>query len=760
MMFDRLTVRLLATLTLVTLVVMSVFVGVRFNASQQLMEASLKERSLSVAKRVSRSVTPTIWNIYQKEYGTEYSIELASAILESELESPFVTAIQVQGNFGHLYMGLIKEGERIVPFDKQQHGAWWAQQENRQRYPIKKGTLSIGHVEIAYRDDLFKRSLYESLLVEVIQVAISACLFVGSLYIALRFALAAPVQSLKVAEQALDSLTEAVFVTDAQGIIVDSNPAYREISGFDEAELLRKQTPSLFLNDPDSRFGVILSQCRPGLDTWSGEVTGIKKEGTHFPAWLRLTRVHKPKAAPVYVGVLTDLAEKKATQERLHTLAYYDGLTKVPNRQYFLMRLDEAIAIAQREHGQVGLLYLDLDNFKWANDQYGHAVGDQLLVEVVCRFQARLRSSDILYRIGGDEFTVVVSKFRDEADLLSIAEALIEQASAEFRIAGHLIRSGASVGISAYPQEANSANSLVVQADRAMYQAKEAGRGQVRFFSAQLDSLRQQQQAMELQLREALHAGALQLYYQPKAHMKGRQISHFSTEALIRWPDAQGAMRYAPDQFIPVAEHSHLICEIGYWVVEAACQQVAQWQHLTHAPVSVAINLSPRQLRDEHLFDFLQQMLARYDIPASALELEITESAVIEDIEHSLVILERLKSLGFTLAMDDFGTGYSSLSYLKQLPVDVIKIDRSFISALPDDKDGVAIVEAIFSMAKALQLEVVAEGVETPEQLAFLVQHDCDIVQGFLFAPALSAGRFMVWLESEHAAQTALPRTI
>lgn len=743
-MFSRLTVRLLIILSLITILVMSMFVVVRFNAASELMQTNLQERSTSVAERVANSVRPTIWNIYKKVYDRNYSVELASAILDSEMKSPFVVGIKVFGNFGHLYMGRIKLDGEIVQFDPNLHSNIWLAQKNRIRFPIKTGEISIGNVEVSYSDELFTQGLYHNLIVEIAQVAVIGFLFVGSLYLVLRYALVSPMQSLQIAQQALDSLDEAVFVTDSEGRIIEINPAYSAISLYSEHELIGN-IPAIFpYEESDDLTPLMQDKSYLSKGYWAGEVVGYKKDGSSFPGWLNVNKVQRSDNTVSYVGVLADIEEKKAAEEKLHNLAYYDSLTEIPNRHAFILRLDEDIKAAKRHNSNVGLLYLDLDNFKWANDQFGHAVGDKLLAVVATQFKDRLRDADVIYRIGGDEFTVIVNDYDDASDLVTIANNLVDVASKAFVIDGHSINVGASVGISTYPDDSDNAKDLIIQADTAMYQAKEAGRGKIHFFSQALEEQRQSQQHIEQQLKQAISTDQLQLFYQPKAELIDQGLTFSSAEALIRWHEDDKPV-YTPDQFIEVAEKSNLICELGYWVIKQACTQIHFWKR-RDIRIKVAINLSPRQLRDESLFQFLLKQMKAYDVDPELIELEITEHAVIDNIEQSIATLLKLKSLGITIAMDDFGTGYSSLSYLKQLPIDVLKIDRSFVHTLPFEQGDTAIVTAIFSMAEALKLKVVAEGVENEQQLQFLQDHNCDMAQGYYFAPALESKAFIEWL--------------
>jgi diguanylate cyclase (GGDEF)-like protein/PAS domain S-box-containing protein len=749
-MISRLTIRLLLILTVITTLVMTAFVMVRFDAASSLMHRNLQERSQALAERVANSVRPTIWNIYKKNYDRSYTVELASAILDSEMSSSFVDGIKVFGNFGHLYMGRIKVHGEVVNFDYSLHSRLWADNHNRLRLSIKAGEVSIGNVEVIFSDKVFTESLHRNLVVEITQVAVVGLMFVGSLYLLLRLALVVPMQSLQIAEQALNAINEAVLVIDNKGRILDINPAYSKITHYSTNELIGL-IPALYSShDKTADFRNMISDSFLLSGYWSGEVIGQKKDGAPFPGWLSLNCVQRKDNTVIYVGVLTDIADKKEAENRLHTLAYFDSLTQIPNRHSFLMRFEEQIKLAKREHHRIGLLYLDLDNFKWVNDQYGHVVGDQLLISLATQLKRRLRDSDVLYRIGGDEFTVVIPNYGNEDSLVRVAMALIEEASKEYFIEGKAISLGASVGISTMSKETNSAKDLIIQADTAMYQAKDAGRGRVHFFSSALEKQRQENQNIERQLKAAIANNHLQLYYQPKVTLDKGGMRYESAEALLRWID-NGKVVSAPDQFIDIAEKTNLICELGYWVIHTACEQMSIWasEGLNH--FSVAINLSPRQLRDEKLYDYLLKTITTFGIAPAQLELEITEHAVIENIQQSINTLDKLKSLGVTISMDDFGTGYSSLSHLKQLPIDVLKIDRSFIQTIPTSQDDIAIVTAILSMAKALNLAVVAEGVESQSQLDFLALHNCDMAQGYYFSPALVNTDFIKWIKEANS---------
>ncbi|MBB1487517.1 putative bifunctional diguanylate cyclase/phosphodiesterase [Oceanospirillum sediminis] len=733
-------------LSLITFLIMSGFVLVRYQQTRELMISSLEERGMAVASRVAYAVRPAVQDLYNKEHDEAYSISMVSAILDSEMHTEFVQGVMVYGNFGQLYVGKVRAGYQVETFNKTIHGGFWSSLNNRVGYPVQSGLVTIGQVEVRYKDDAFKDDLYQSLMLEVAQILVLGSILVGSLFLSLRHALVRPMQALEVNNKAMDALTEAVFVTDLQGALLDANPAYCDMTGWQSDNT--EEAPAIYFSGwPEGNFKEALRLLKLGHEGWSGEVIGHRHDGRTFPAWLSLNLVEIKNTQSTLVGVLSDITEKKETESRLLSLAYLDTLTQIPNRHSFLSQLDVEVSRAAREESSVGLIYLDLDNFKWINDRYGHDIGDQVLIAVTRIFKERLREYDVLYRIGGDEFTIIITHYGSEHDLAVIGKDLVRLANQPLLIGQCSVRPGASVGISRFPEEASSASELITQADSAMYQAKDSGRAQVRFYSSELNELRKKQQQIEDKLKEAIRQDGLQLHFQPKADLTGDDICFTSAEALIRWQN-QGQTVFYPDEFIPVAERTNLICELGYWVIRRACLQISQWKQAGYKGVSIAVNLSPKQLSDQGLFPFIQRQIEENGIEQGELELEITEYAVVEDFLESVSRLNNLKQLGISVTMDDFGTGYSSLNYLKKLPIETMKIDRSFISRLPAAPEDSAIVIAIFAMAKALNLKVVAEGVETQEQLDFLRQHGCHMAQGYLFSPALPSGEFIHWLEN------------
>ncbi|MEH6446414.1 MAG: EAL domain-containing protein [Oceanospirillaceae bacterium] len=752
---STLTTRLFIILSVITVIVMTSFVAVRYQSNVNIMQSALQERSVSVARRVATSVQLTIWNIYKKSYERRYSAEFAAAILDAEMQSPFVLGIKILGNFDHLYTGKLKVSNHAVPYIPELHDKIWISNDKRLRYPVREGTMTIGNIEIIYDDAGFAANLHDSLVIDITQVAIVGLLFVLSLYLILRRALVLPLQSLQLAHQALNALDEAVLMVNDVGLLIDVNPSYRKMTLFSSENVLNHR-PSLYAKEHPKLSIIELVYLDANSENhWSGEVVCQRKGGSEFPGWLNVHKVVSKDNSIRYVAVLNDIEEKLKTQHNLHQLAYFDTLTTVPNRYSFMQNIKLEIENSNQTKSNLALFFIDLDNFKWTNDSFGHQLGDKLLIELSNRFNLQLGPNETLYRIGGDEFTIIAKHFEGDNYLVDFAKKLIEQASKDLTIDGHVLRPGASIGIATYPKDANDSQELIKHADSAMFEAKQQGRSQVCFFSHDTENRRVQNLQIINDLQQALQTDEFSLYLQPKVSLCKEQFVTRSVEALIRW-HRDGKILYPPDLFIPIAEQNNLICDIGYWVIEKACKQIKEWHLLGINDISIAINLSPKQLKDEKLFYFLRDAVKEYQIQPGELELEITESAVIEDINSSIYTLKRLRSLGFTIAMDDFGTGYSSLSYLKQLPIDVLKIDRSFISKIPNDSDDVAIVKAIFSMAKALSISVVAEGIETREQLDFLIANQCQVGQGFYFSKPLQADHFVRWLQKDSPELLAL----
>jgi|GEM_PF-1577241 len=752
----QLSMKLFFVLTLITVAVMSAFIGLRYYWVSDQRQLELHDRAVEVAQRVADSVKPSIWNIHISSFNRHYPSEVASVIIDAELASDFVTAINVYGNFGHLHLGREKnERGQLVDIKSPYNRAVNSPHEVHIHQAIREGTMTIGSVEVVYSRLSLKSALYSGLLLELAQVAVVSTLFVALLYWSLRQSLIRPVRSLQVARQTLDAITEGVVMTDGSFKVIEVNRAFTQLTGYSTLDLYGKR-PQLKLAERSA--GTTLWQQLRELKQWSGEVAVRRRGACSFPARLNFNEVWHDGNKVCHVGVITDISAQKASEIELERMAYFDALTALPNRTNFLKTLEHEIQLAQRHSRSLGLLYIDLDNFKWINDRHGHTVGDQYLESIAKRFKKRVRNTDFIFRLGGDEFTAIATDVCDEASLQHLAKDLIEMTNDILLLEGNRIHGGASIGIALYPRDAGNAESLIKRSDAAMYRAKELGRNQLVFFSADLESERKNTRELEEALRRGLIRDELVVYFQPKilyqtgtdttgkVHSEAISSSRVQgAEVLLRW-FRPGHSIVNPFDFIPVAEQSDLIVDIGYWVIRAACAQLARWQHTSLETISLAVNLSPRQLSHDDLVVRLCDTIAEFGVDPSLLELEITESAVIENVEQSVEVLNQLKQLGVTIAMDDFGTGFSSLSYLKRLPIDVLKIDRSFINDLPNDDDDAVIVNAIFSMARAMNIRVVAEGIENYAQLQFLLRQGCECSQGFFHSRPLPAADFERWV--------------
>jgi diguanylate cyclase (GGDEF)-like protein len=435
----------------------------------------------------------------------------------------------------------------------------------------------------------------------------------------------------------------------------------------------------------------------------------------------------------IYYLVYREITVRRQTEEKLRIVATHDPLTALPNRTLLHERLSHALAKAQRHGRQLAVLLVDLDRFKHVNDTLGHEAGDTLLQVAARRFYDCLRETDTMARQGGDEFVVLMDELSDREPITRVSQRILDAMVQPFVIDGHEIHVTASVGISVYPDDGRT---LLRNADIALYRAKEKGRNNYQFYSAQIDNYSRERLALESGLRRALERGELTLHYQPKVDLAAGHIC--GMEALLRWQHPQMGL-VAPGRFIPIAEESGLIRPIGAWVLKTACMQNRAWQRQGVRRFPVAVNLSPRQFAEESLLDDIKSALAESGLTASDLELEITESMVMNDPEQAVSILRRLKELGIRVAIDDFGTGYSSLAYLKRFPIDSVKVDRSFVEDIPEDVNSMAIAQAVIAMAHSLRLKVVAEGVESEAQLSFLRGEGCDEIQGHYFSEARAA---------------------
>lgn len=450
------------------------------------------------------------------------------------------------------------------------------------------------------------------------------------------------------------------------------------------------------------------------------------------------------------VAVSRDITERKESEERLLYLANYDSLTGLPNRALFRDRLRRSVARAQRNESKVALFFIDLDRFKTINDSLGHHAGDQLLRSVSRRLKQYARKGDTIARLGGDEFTIILEGIKDPEDASIVADKILELMTPSFKLDGHQVVVSPSIGITLFPDDADNMRSLLKNADTAMYRAKDKGGNCFQFYTADMNAKAYEYLVLENDLRHALEREEFILYYQPQIDLHTQNI--IGVEALLRWQHPERGL-LNPEEFIPFAEETGLVEPIGQWVLEKACKEAKQWQSQGLPAVRVAVNLSMRQFVAKNFVGRVADILKETNLPAQYLELEITERFLAHDVNQAEEILRDLHNLGVQLSVDDFGTGYSSLSYLKRYPLNTLKIDKSFVQDVSGENDGGVIVEAIIAMGQSLKLNVIAEGVETEEQICFLRGQGCDWVQGYFFSRPLSSTAIIDWMKSNNTSQ-------
>lgn len=553
-------------------------------------------------------------------------------------------------------------------------------------------------------------------------------------------------ERLRLAERVFENSIEGITITDCHGTIERVNPAFTEITGYQAAEVLG-QTPRVLKSDRHGpRFYQDMWRDLLHKGCWQGEIWNRRKSGEAYPEWLSISAITDGHGRTThYVAVFHDITELKRKDELVRHQAYHDALTGLPNHLLLRDRLSVALSRAQREAQGLAVIFLDLDHFKKINDGFGHVVGDIFLQQIAERLAQMVRKEDTLARLGGDEFLLVVQNIRNAENAAMVVHKIMHSLAQVFRIQGQEVYAGASIGISLFPHDGTDPETLIRNAEIAMYRAKETGRSNYQLFTADMNEQVLRRLTLENNLRKALQEGQFQLYYQPKIDLRSGTVT--GMEALVRWLQADGTV-VPPDEFIPVAEETGLIGPLGDWILRAACLQTRQWREAGHPLLRVAVNLSARQFQQTDLACKVLSTLQETGLPPEALELEITESALMTDMLAAKATLEELTACGITIALDDFGTGYSSLYYLKRLPIATVKIDRSFIADLPNNADDIAIIKAILSMSADLNLRVVAEGVEGVAQLNFLRRHGCTELQGYFFSPPLPPREFGRWLEA------------
>jgi len=500
----------------------------------------------------------------------------------------------------------------------------------------------------------------------------------------------------------------------------------------------------------NAQQGYVLKQLSQ-RGSWEGEVWLKRRNGEHYPAWVGITAVLDDEGdLASYVCFFTDISERKASEQRIHRLAYYDALTHLPNRTLFQDRLYTALQQAERQKAWVVLMFLDLDRFKPINDSLGHAAGDRMLKDMAERLLACVDDDDTVARMGGDEFTLLLQPKASREQALNraihVAEHILDGLVTPFVLENREFFVTASIGIALSPQDGSELSQLMKNADTAMYHAKERGKNNFQFYQADMNASALERLELESDLRHALEQNEFILYYQPQFSGDGKRLT--GAEALLRWRHPTRGL-VPPGDFIPVIEELGLVVDVGDWVLREACRQLKAWHQQKVRVPKVSVNISARQFSDGQLGTRIATILDETGLPPACLELELTESILMREVNEAMQILDSLKNLGLSIAVDDFGTGYSSLNYLKQFPIDVLKIDRTFVDGLPEGEQDAQIARAIIAMAHSLNLAVIAEGVETHEQLEFLREHGCDEVQGYLFGRPMPANQFEAQFSNE-----------
>jgi len=557
-------------------------------------------------------------------------------------------------------------------------------------------------------------------------------------------------EALRLRQRVIESSSNGIMITDTttpDNPIIYVNPAFGRITGYETHEALGRNMGFLLGEDQEQIEFMEIRSALHERREGNAVLRNYRKDGSLFWNDLSVSPVlDEAGTVAHFVWVINDVTEREQHEELLEYQANHDALTGLPNRNLLADRITQSLANARRYNRPVAVLFIDLDNFKFINDSLGHALGDRMLIIQADRLNKSIRSCDTVARYGGDEFVVVISDLERIDDAALVAQNIQELVARPFSIDGHEFGITCSIGISMYPKDGQDVDSLLKNADAAMYRAKEQSRNSFRFYTSEMNDRVVERMVVERHLRHALEMEQLEVYYQPQVDLSdGRLVG---VEALLRWHSPElGTV--PPDRFIPLAEETGLIVPIGEWVLRTCCMQNKAWQDAGLTPVTISVNISARQLQKKDLSAVIEAILQESGLKPCFLELEIVESMVMHDVESAMTIMKALKGLGVQLAMDDFGTGYSSLSYLKRFPFDKLKIDLSFIRDIMTDPESAAIARAIIAMAHNLNLRAIAEGVETEEQLEYLRLHGCDEIQGYLVSRPVNAVEFELLLRKD-----------
>ncbi|RFP16292.1 MULTISPECIES: EAL domain-containing protein [unclassified Duganella] len=549
---------------------------------------------------------------------------------------------------------------------------------------------------------------------------------------------------MRLSSQVFEATQDAIVVTDRDARIVATNPAFTQISGYSAEEVVGQSVALLHAGEPDAKSFELMAQSIVKTGHWSGEILARRKNGDTYPGLLSASVVKDEQGHVInHVAVFMDLTERKAEQHLIDFLSNHDALTGLPNRLLARQRFEQTLATAKREHRCVAVMCLDLDRFKSINDSYGHDVGDKAL-QVVSKFLSEtVREGDIVTRQGGDEFQIIVPDDAQLGATMALAQKILGGLRKELMIDGQQITVTSSIGIAVSLTDGDSFDELVRNGDTALFRAKEIGRDNYAFFTERMDAEIRDKLAIQGQLRGAIARDEFEVHYQPQMCLKTGAM--LGAEALLRWDNAVLG-KVPPNRFIPLAEEYGLVNSIGEWVLESVCAQIKVWHDQGLGDIKVSVNLAAGQFANDATVPYVESTLRKFGVAPEYLGLEITEGTVMGDPDKAVAALRRLKAIGVSVSLDDFGTGYSSLSYLKRFPIDVLKIDKSFVDDVTTNANDAAIALSVISLAHNLNMRVIAEGVETREQVQFLTERGCDEMQGYFFSRPVSADAFTALL--------------
>ncbi len=554
-------------------------------------------------------------------------------------------------------------------------------------------------------------------------------------------------RTLSLAATVFEHSPDGILFSNADNKIIQINHAFTELTGYSIEDVIGKDPGMLSSGNQSNEFYQTMWQKIHTQGKWSGEIYNRRKNGEIYPERITIIAIKNDQNKLThYISIFNDLSQAKKAEQHIHFLAHYDPLTHLPNRTLFTERLKQAILKSKRSRKSIALLFIDLDRFKEINDSFGHKAGDELLIQVAHDIKSCTRESDNAARFGGDEFIITLEELTHEELIVStpiVAAKILKALAHKYTLKLTHAYIGASIGIAIYPEDALTADTLLQSADMAMYHAKELGKNNYQYYSSQLNEKAKRRAYIERELRQALNRKQLLLYYQPQYNIISKKIEGF--EALLRWKHPDLGLIH-PHEFIPIAEESELIITIGLWVLQTAVKQLLVWQQSFNPKLLMAINVSVKQLENNKLSQSVENLLEITQLSPEYLELEVTENLSVDDNSVTLTNLHKLDKLGVQISMDDFGTGYSNMSYLKKFPLGRIKIDRSFITNIPQDNNDSAIACAIIAMAQSFNFKVIAEGIETKQQEEFLLKNGCSTGQGYLFSKPLSSEDATIFL--------------